>query len=85
MSNNHMLSTEGNPYNPWTEFDKWRAWDEQEGYYSLNLLARVAITSSELSEQLQDEAIEDAIQEIVTENVSGVHIKVAEPSDSPVL
>lgn len=81
MSKNHMLSTKDNPYNPWTEWDKWLAWDETEGYHSLSLLARVARTSDELSEQLQSQAIEDAIEEIVTENVSGVHIKVASPLD----
>jgi hypothetical protein len=77
-----MLSTDDNPYNPWTEFDDWRAWDEDQGYYSLALLARVTRTSDELSEQLQSDAIEDAIDEIVTENVSGAHIKVAESGDS---
>lgn len=76
----HMISTSDNPYNPFTQFDEWYAWD-QPRYQSLSLLARVVKTSDELSEQLQSDAIEDAIEEIVTENVSGVHIKVAVPSD----
>lgn len=77
----NLLSTKDNPYNPWTEWDSWYAWDEQEGYHSLSLLARVAKTSDELSKTLQDEAFEDAITMIVTENVSGVHIKVESPLD----
>jgi hypothetical protein len=81
MSEQHMLSTKDNPYNPWTEWDQWFAWDTQEDYHSLSLLGRVVRTSDELSQQLQDQAVEDAIDEIVTENVSGVHIKVAKPSD----
>lgn len=81
MQNLHMLSTKDNPYNPWTEWDDWLAWDTQEGYHSLALLGRVVKTSDELSEQLQRQAIEDAIDEIVTENVSGVHIKVASSLD----
>jgi hypothetical protein len=76
-----MLSTEDNPYNPWTQWDSWFAWDTRERYNSLSLLARVVRTSDELSDQLQSQAIEDAIDEIVTENVSGVHIKVADPSN----
>lgn len=80
MADRHMLSTKDNPYNPWTEWDKWYGWDDQEGYHSLSLLDRVVITSDELNSELEHQAIEDAIEEIVTENVSGVHIKVAKPT-----
>lgn len=77
----HMLSTNDNPYNPFTEWDDWLAWDTPR-YQSLSLLARVTRTSDDLPEQLADQAIEDAIDEIVTENVSGVHIKVKSPLDN---
>lgn len=81
MSTNHMLSTKDNPYNPWTQWDNWLSWDNQEGYHSLALLGRVVITSDELNEALESQAMEDAIEVIVTENVSGVHIKVPSPLD----
>jgi hypothetical protein len=81
MSAEHMLSTEDNPYNPWTQWDEWLAWDTQEGYYSLALLGRTVLTSDELPQALQEEAGEDAIETIVTENLSGVHIKVEKPTD----
>jgi hypothetical protein len=77
----HMLSTEDNPYNPFTEFDQWRVWDEQAGYYSLGLLARVVRSSPELPPEMEEQEIEDAINEIVIENVYGVHIRVARPKD----
>lgn len=81
MATNYMLSTVDNPYNPFTEFDQWNAYDEQVGHYTLSLLARITRTSDELSELDQDQAIDFAIEEIVEENVSGVHIKVPEPAD----
>lgn len=81
MNNQHMLSTEDNLYNPWTQWDQWLAWDTQEGYHSLALLGRVARTTDGENDQVDDEAIEDAIDTIVQENLSGVHIKVAKPSD----
>lgn len=77
----HMLSTKDNPYNPWTHFEDWLQWDEEQGYYSLSLLARVVKTSDEFTDELMDLDTEDAIIEIVTENVSGVHIKVPQPKD----
>lgn len=73
----HMLTTVDNPYDPSTQFDEWYAFDMAAGYNTTSLLARIVKTSDELSDADQDAAIEDAIDEIVKENVSGVHRKVA--------
>lgn len=71
-----MLTTTDNPFNPFTHWDEWRAWDEQAGYYSCALLARVARTSDDLSDADQALAINQAIDVIIKENVSGKHRKV---------
>ena len=73
-----MLSTTDNPYNPFTEFDQWYAHDTSVGHHTLSLLGRVCITSDELSELDQSRAIDHAMDEIVAENVSGIHILVSE-------
>jgi hypothetical protein len=72
----HMLTTVDNPFDPSTNFDEWRVWDEQAGYYTLSFLARIVKTSDDLSESDQSLAIEDAIDEIVTQNVLGLYRKV---------
>lgn len=72
----HMLTTIDNPFHPYKEFDEWRRFDESKGYYSNSLLARIVVTSDELSDEDQEEAIELAILEIVKENVSGMHKRV---------
>ena len=71
-----MLTTIDNPYNPFTEFDEWKKFDESNGYHTCALLARVVKTSDELSEEDERIAIDDAINEIVSENLSGVHKKI---------
>jgi hypothetical protein len=76
----HMLSTTDNPYNPFTHFDEWFAWDTQAGYNTAGLLARIINTSDELSEAQQDYAMEEAINEIIRENVSGMHMRVTQPA-----
>jgi len=76
----HMLTTVDNPNNPFTHFDEWYAWDEAAGYHTTGYLARIVITSDELSEADQSLAIEEAIDEIVEMNVLGVYRKVAEPA-----
>ena len=76
----HMLTTTDNPYNPFTQFLEWQSWDETHGYYSLPLLARVCKVSNELSDSDQSIAIEMGIEEIVRENISGMHRRVTRDS-----
>lgn len=71
-----MLTTVDNPYNPFSQFDEWNAFDMQAGYYTLAFLARIALTSPLLSELDQFQAEEAAIEEIARENVSGMHRRV---------
>lgn len=72
----HKLTTVDNPYDPFTEWDQWYEFDERSGYQTTGLLARIIVFSSEMSESQMDQAIEDAIEEIVDENVSGMHRRV---------
>lgn len=78
----HMLTTVDNPFDPFTRFEEWNAYDQALGYNTLAFLARVVVTSNDLSEADQSAAIEYAIDEIVRENVMGVHRKVAAPTTS---
>ena len=71
-----MLTTTDNPYNPFTQFDDWYAFDVQKGYYTCAYLARVAPESTEIGEREQALAIEGAIDDIVRLNVLGIYIKV---------
>lgn len=73
----HMLTTVDNPFDPFTNFDEWNAYDMVLGYHTSAFLARVIATSDELSQANQDAAIEQAIDEIVRENVLGVYMKVS--------
>lgn len=76
-----MLSTSDNPYNPYTEFEQWNNWDIQSEYHTLSYLARVCITSNELSELDEAQAVDIAIQEILDHNITGNYIKVPMPSE----
>ena len=73
-----MLTTIDNPYNPFTEWNEWLQFDLAMGYDTSGYLARVTITSDELSESDQDWAIEDAIDEIIQMNPDGFYKKVTD-------
>lgn len=78
MNNAIMLSTIDNPFDPFTQWDAWRRYDEDMKYFTCNYLARIAKTSDDLSDADNEFAIENAINEIVNLNVLGVYKKVFE-------
>lgn len=80
----HMLSTVDNPFNPFNAFDDWYAWDTRSGYNSLSLVGRIIVTTDDLSDADQSAALEAALIEIATYNVSGVHVLVTADTVVPV-
>ncbi len=77
-----MLTTVDNPFDPFTAYDEWLAYDLRTGYHTNELLARIVRTSEELSDPDQAAAEEAAIDEIVRINASGMHKKVTR-ADAP--
>lgn len=73
----YMLTTVDNPFNPFTRFDEWLQYDISMGYNTSAFLARIANVSDDLTQQDQAIAIQNAIDEIVQENVSGMWRKVS--------
>lgn len=60
-----VLSTKDNPYNPFKEWEEWYKYDMTQGYDTCGLLAKIANTSLNLSDELNNEEIERAAKEIV--------------------
>lgn len=81
MSREVMLTTEDNPYDPFTEFDLWYAYDVQKGYNTCSYLARIVKPSYALSEADNDEEIERAIDEIIAFNLTGNYKKVVKETN----
>lgn len=71
-----MLTTLDNPYDPFTQYDEWDTFDTAHGYYTAAYLARQLITSDEISETDQLVALNNAIDDILSENVTGNYKKV---------
>ena len=60
-----LITTTDNPFNPFTQYEQWAAYDEVEcGYFSMPYLARIAATSPDLTEKEMEQVIEDACDEI---------------------
>lgn len=75
-SNECMLTTFDNPFDPFTQFTSWLLFDKEKGYDSCERLARIAQTSDEMSEEEVNIEIERAIDEIIFYDFLNVYKKV---------
>lgn len=73
-----FVTTLDNPYDYFTQFDEWYAFDTEKGYNTCAYLARIAKTSKEMSDADYEQAVNDAVDEIVRLNVTGNYKKVQE-------
>ena len=78
---NRMLTTIDNPFNPYTQFDEWNAYDIQKGYNTLSYIDRVAYNSSDLPSEMQDRIYDEAIKEILDMNILGIYVLATLPDE----
>lgn len=83
-SDDVMITTFDNPYNPFTHYIEWDAYDKLRGHNTTALLARLALTASELPEQYNNFVILQAIREIVQEDVRGIYRMIG-PNETPIV
>ena len=68
-SNDYMLTTFDNPFNPFTQFEAWFKFDSTIlGYNTCSLLAQTSNVSDVVSDEIQEEEIDFAMDEIVRRN-----------------
>jgi hypothetical protein len=68
-----MLTTVDNPYDPNTDYDHWLEYDHDHGYYTQELLARVAPISESESEQAFDIILDEAMNQIIEADSLGIY------------
>lgn len=71
-----FLTTLDNPFDPSVQWDEWKRYDEDKGYYTSEYLARVAKVSDELSDADYLIAVENAIDQICRLNLLGIYKKI---------
>lgn len=74
-----MISTFDNPWNPFTNFDEWFAFDHEKGYCSLERVARLYKADATMSEIEQDRAYSAAIDRLIELDILNIFTKVPRP------
>lgn len=74
------LTTIDNPYSPFSQFDDWYNYDTEKGYDCCGYLDRVLtlnnVQTSYLNEDEESKKIDEAIDQIVTIDPTGMFAKV---------
>ena len=65
------VTTTDNPFDPFTEWDEWYFYDLSKGYSTCERLDRLSNTSSQLSDELNNEELEQAIDQMVETGAVG--------------
>lgn len=76
MSNDVMLTTIDNPFDPFEDFTSWFMFDIEKGYNSCGRLMRIAKVTDDMSQKEYDEAIETAIDELIRIDFLDIYRKV---------
>jgi hypothetical protein len=82
MSDEFLLSTEDNPFDPYTQWVEWYTYDEQHGYCTSGLIARIIITSDDLSDEDKKLAYEQAADAIIANIDDKLYVKVPRPVEA---
>lgn len=83
MEHDCMLTTIDNPFDPFEQFDSWFLFDIEKGYYSCNVLARIAHFTEDMSQKEIDEENERAIDEIIRLDVTNMFKKATRQATNP--
>ena len=81
--NNFMLTTVDNPYNPFEDFDSWFLFDVEKGYNTCSYLARITKISDDMTEKEENDAINQAIEEIIDHDFLNIYRKVYKKDGKP--
>lgn len=76
ISNQCMLTTIDNPYDPFEQFTLWFMFDVEKGYDSCSVLDRIAHYTDDMTQKEMDIETERAIDEIIKYDFMNVFKKV---------
>ena len=64
----YFITTYDNPFNYFTQFDEWLAYDHLKGYFTLEYLGRIIKTAPYLSEDEERLEVDRAIDSMIEWN-----------------
>lgn len=78
----YMLTTKDNPYNPFTDFDAWYAYDVAQGYNTCSFIDRIIRSSNSLTDEENEREYNRAMDEIISYDPTGLYTRAADPASA---
>jgi hypothetical protein len=79
-----MLTTKDNPYSPFDQFDLWLQYDLEMGYQTCERLGKIILLEDGMTDKEKEEAMDQAIDEIVKNDPLGIFVRATENSTYPI-
>lgn len=79
-----MLTTVDNPFNPFTHWEEWLAYDMSNGYNSSGIVAAITNTSNEFSDKLESDEIAEAINHFVSIEPTNLFAAIKKTTKVPI-
>lgn len=76
------LTTNDNPYNPFTQFNEWFLYDVEQGYNTCGYLARIAQFTDDMTDRERDIEKDRAMNKILKNDFLNIYKKVQRPTSS---
>lgn len=73
----YMVTTKDNPFDPFEDYDEWNRYDQDKGYNTQAYLSRMVILPEEPTQIEINDAINDAVDKIMLNDVLDVYIRVS--------
>jgi hypothetical protein len=70
------ITTLDNPFDPFSDMENWKRFDEDHGYHTTSLLCRYLNASPDFSDEDYNQAIEEAVDKLCSYNFYGNYRKV---------
>lgn len=78
MARKCRITTIDNPFDPFSQFDSWYAFDVEKGYYTCSRIARLANFTDEMTDVERDNENERAIDKLIEIDVLDIYKKVVQ-------
>ena len=77
VTNEYMLTTIDNPYNPFEQFTLWYLFDKEKGYNTSERLARLANITSDMSQKEINEAMDSAMDKLIEIDFLNIYKRIS--------
>lgn len=81
ITNDCMLTTVDNPFDPFEQFALWDKFDREKGYFTCQYLARLVHLSEDMTQMEEDEEIDRAMNKIILNDPFNIYKKVEKSTD----